>query len=354
MKKIILVLPTLNQGGAERVMSELANEWANNGHQIVIVLLTKSTLFYKLDSKIELVNLGFDIDENKIVKFFDSFNLLFKLRKYIKRNNPDFVLSFMDKYNIFTLIATSFLNVNIFVSDRNNPKGVIPKKIELLKKLFYNNAKGIVAQTSLAKEILSNKTHHNNIRVIPNPIKNISNNSDIEKEKIILNVGRLVFEKGQHYLIEMMTHFKHEKWKLVILGDGPLREKLQSQIDELDLNDKVILMGSVKNVDEWLNKSSIFAFSSISEGFPNALIEAMVSGLACVSFDCDAGPRDVLQNNINGFLIPLHDINLFKNAVQKLIENDNLRNKIGLEAYKVSDRLNIKKIAQEYLDFCLS
>ena len=88
-----------------------------------------------------------------------------------------------------------------------------------------------------------NKTNHDNIRVIPNPVRNIDNTLKIKKEKIILNVGRLVPEKGQHCLIEMMAHLKNDEWKLIILGDGPLREKLQLQIDKLDLNNKVILMG---------------------------------------------------------------------------------------------------------------
>lgn len=354
MKKIILVLPTLSQGGAERVMSELANEWASNGHNVLLVLLVKSPRFYKLDSKVELIDLAFDNEGNKFVKFIDSIKLLIRLRNLIKCKNPDFVLSFMDKYNVLTLIASFFLNVNIFVSDRNNPKEIIPKEIELLRKLLYRNAKGIIAQTSLAKEILFCKTNNSNIKVIPNPIKNFSSISNFKKEKIILNVGRLVPEKGQHYLIEVMAHLKLDKWKLIILGDGPLREELQKQIDDLNLNENVFLMGSVKNVDEWLRRSSIFAFTSISEGFPNALIEAMVAGLACVSFDCDAGPRDVLQDNINGYLIPLYDITAFKDVVQKLMGDDFLRNKIGLEARKVAESLSTKKIAQEYLNFCVT
>ena len=319
-----------------------------------MILLVKINIFYKLDSKVELVNLGIDIDNtNRIRRVIDSFRTLLTLRKFIRVYNPDFVLSFIEKYNIFTLFAAAFLNVNTFVSDRNNPKIIIPKKMELLKKLFYNNAKGIIAQTSLSKEILYNKTNHDNIRVIPNPVRNIDNTLKIKKEKIILNVGRLVPEKGQHCLIEMMAHLKNDEWKLIILGDGPLREKLQLQIDKLDLNNKVILMGSVSNVDEWYIKSSIFAFSSVSEGFPNALVEAMVSGLPSVSFDCDAGPRDILLNSINGFLIPLYDVDMFKTVLQKLMDNVDLRNEIGLEACKVSDRLNIRKVAQEYLDFCL-
>ncbi|MEO8515907.1 MAG: glycosyltransferase family 4 protein [Flavobacterium sp.] len=352
-KRIVLVMPTLMQGGAERVMSELANEWTNNGHQVKIILLVKSTVFYTLNSKVELVSLNFDNDNTHIItRSVRSLTVLFQLRKQIKSSKPDFVMSFMDKYNVITIVSSFFLKVNVFISDRANPYEIIPKPVEIARKMLYRFAKGIIAQTSLAKEVLFAKTKNKNIMVIPNPINGFSVTAQSNKENIILNVGRLVREKGQHYLIEMMASLQSDNWKLVILGDGPLRETLQNQIDKLNLNGKVFLEGTVSNVDEWLSKSSIFAFSSISEGFPNALVEAMASGLPSVSFDCDAGPRDIIDNNKNGILIPLGDTESFTKAVQNLIDDSNSRKEIGIEAAKISEVLNIKSIAEKYLQFC--
>jgi GalNAc-alpha-(1->4)-GalNAc-alpha-(1->3)-diNAcBac-PP-undecaprenol alpha-1,4-N-acetyl-D-galactosaminyltransferase len=354
MKKIILVIPTLSQGGAERVMSELANEWACKGHIVKVILLAESDLFYILNPKIELINFGFVLHQRNIFfKILNQIIVAYKLRKQIKNSNSDFILSFMAKYNLFLLIVTAFIKVNLFISDRDNPKAATPRLIEIGRSLFYKYSKGIIAQTHLAKEILHTKTKNNNIRVIPNPIKEILVDSEIPKEKIILNVGRLVPEKGQHYLIEMMAKITQNDWKLIILGDGPLRVKLQNQINNLNLNNRVILEGVVDNVDEWLNKSSLFALSSVSEGFPNALLEAMQSGLACVSFDCDTGPRDIIVNGDNGYLVPLKDVDLFAQTIQKLIENIELRNQIGTNAKKISKNLNIGNVAQQYLNFCL-
>ena len=125
------------------------------------------------------------------------------------------------------------------------------------------------------------------------------------------------------------------------------------QITQLKIQDKVELLGSVKNVDSWLAKSSIFAFPSISEGFPNALAEAMISGIACVSFDCKTGPSDLIINEVNGFLIKVGDVHNFTLKIQKLIDNAELNEKISMEARKISDQLNSKTISQIYFEFCI-
>lgn len=349
MKKIILVIPTLQQGGAERVITELANEWARLGHLVNLVTLIKSDVFYDLHPNVNLIQLGFD---NQTKKILDFFKLLLNLRKQIKEFHPDFVLSFLDRYNILTLVATRFLDIDVFVSDRANPYEYVPKPVVIGRFLFYRFAKGIIAQTSLAKDFLTKKLKHSNIQVIPNPVKTIHRSENLVRENIILNVGRLVREKGQSYLVDMMSKINDEDWKLVILGDGPLRESLEKQIVDLGVQDRVILQGTVTNVEEWLHKSSIFAFSSVSEGFPNALVEAMAAGLPCVSFDCDAGPRDIIDNGVNAFLIPLGDVDAFSKVVQNCINDKELRERISSQALKIGELLNVNSVAAKYLDFC--
>lgn len=347
---LVLIIPTLKQGGAERVMSELANEFVNQGHLVHLILLTQSNDFYNVNTNVRIHRLEFQ-NKNKIPKIFLEVSIFYKLRKLLKNINPDATLSFMDKYNILTLAASRGLNLKVFVSDRSNPNKIIPQHILIGKKIFYRHATGIVAQTSLAKEILEILTKNKNIKVISNPVKEVLINPNITKENIIFNVGRLIPQKGQKYLIAAFNKISHSNWKLVILGDGPLRNDLKNQVKELGIEDQVLMPGSVIDVDSWYSKASIFAFSSISEGFPNALLEAMASGLPCVSFDCDAGPRDIIDHGRNGFVVKLRDVDGLTAILNDLINNEDLRKKIGQNAIAVRDTFEIKKIGKEYLDF---
>jgi glycosyltransferase involved in cell wall biosynthesis len=349
--KIILVIPTLTQGGAERVMSELMNIWSKKGHDVHLVLLSKSEKFYKPLSKVNVHELVFNYT-NRLNKIYGELRVFFKLRKIIKSQKPTFVLSFMTKYNILTILATLFLPTKIFISDRNNPKTKVPFLISILRKLTYKYADGIISQTSLSIKIMEKETGNKNIAVIPNPVKNVKMFPDIQRENIVLNIGRLIEEKGQKYLVQAFENIEDKEWKLIILGDGPLREELETQINFLGLKERVLMPGTVEDVDIWLAKASIFAFTSISEGFPNVLAEAMAAGLPCVSFDCNTGPREIIQDTKNGFLVPVGDVIKFSSQINLLISEPAVREKLSLEAKKITASLNKHKIADIYLDFC--
>ncbi|WKU19012.1 glycosyltransferase [Advenella alkanexedens] len=348
---ILFVIPTLQQGGAERVMSELANEFVNQqGITVHLVLLADSKDFYQINKKVIVHRLGFK-NTGKIRKLKSEISTFFKLRNLLKKQKPTAVLSFMEKYNVFTLLASSFLGLKIFVSDRSNPRTLPPFHIYLLRKFTYKNAAGVIAQTSLAKEQLWKQTKNNNIKIIPNPLRNVILFPEVPKEKLIINVGRLVPEKGQKYLLEAFSLLNAPEWKLVILGDGPLLQSLIFQAKKLNILDRLIMPGAVKNVDEWLARSSIFAFSSISEGFPNALIEAMAAGLPCVSFDCDAGPRDIIENGRNGFLVPNADAILLAKKLDEIINNPGIGDHASNIAVNVRTLFSKNKISKDVFNF---
>lgn len=350
--KIFLVIPTLKQGGAERVMSELANQFVQKEDlEVHLVLLAKSNDFYKVNANVKIHRLGFE-NKGKLNKVFSELKTFISLRNLLKTHKPDAVLSFMEKYNSFTILASAFLGLRIFVSDRSNPLKKIPKSTEFLRKLTYKYATGIIAQTQFAKDVLAAKTKNKNIRVISNPVKEIQNYPDIAKEKLILNVGRLVPEKGQKYLIEAFSQIDGNKnWKVVILGDGPLRIELEEQVKALDLDEQVKFLGAVNNVDEWLAKASIFVFPSISEGFPNALAEAMSAGLPCVSFDCDAGPSDLIENDVNGYLVEVGKVDELTQSIKRLMDDKAKRKSFGQNAIKIKNKLLSSSISDEYLRF---
>lgn len=350
--KIFLVIPTLSQGGAERVISELANDFSKKGIDVHLILLAKAEDFYTIDSNITVHRLGF-INTGRLQKIFSEFNVFIKLRRLLKEHKPDVVLSFMDKYNIFTILASRFLKLHVFVSDRSNPKLNLPPLLYVLKKITYRYATGIVSQTILSKKIITEFTGNKNVHVIPNPVKKVQLFPEIQREKIILNVGRLVPEKGQAYLLQAFAQLDVSDWKLVILGDGPLRENLEKQIIELGLDDNVLMPGAVNDVDRWLAEASVFVFSSVSEGFPNALVEAMAAGLPCVSFDCEAGPRDIIEHGVNGFLVEEGNIDELVEKIVLLINNITLADMLGSNAKFVRDKYNIDSIGSDYLKFLL-
>ncbi|MEX0596397.1 MAG: glycosyltransferase, partial [Candidatus Paceibacterota bacterium] len=268
-ERIALVIPTMKSGGAERVLSELANQWANQNIDVHLILLANTEKFYQVDSKITIHQLGFKNIGGKGRKFISEIKTFCQLRQLLKELSPNAVLSFMTKYNVFTIMASVGLKLNLFVSDRSNPYKKLPLIISQLRKYLYPVTTGIIAQTEEAKKVLRKLTGHKNIHVIPNPVRDVKVFPDVQREKIIVNMGRMVPEKGQKYLLEAFSLIKNHDWKLVILGDGPLSKKLEKQIQELRISENVFLPGLVNNVDEWLAKSSIFVFSSVSEGFPN-------------------------------------------------------------------------------------
>lgn len=346
-----LIIPTLVQGGAERVMSELANELSRRSYAVTVVLLAKSNIFYQLNDDVRLINLGFE-NRNRLQRSFSQIVTFRKLRKLFKAERPDFTLSFMVKYNILTILASRFLGLKVFVSDRSNPKRVLSRWKEYLRCLTYPWATGVIAQTELAKSVMTSRINNlQNIRVIYNPVKVLNNSPENRRDDIILNVGRLVPEKGQEYLIKAFANLSESHWKLYILGDGELRQDLIALIDELGVGSKVFLPGAVTNVDHWLFRASIFAFPSISEGFPNALIEAMSAGLPCVSFDCDAGPREIIDHGINGFLIPVAAVDSLTQTLNKMIVETELRERIGEKASHVKEKYGLPSIVDQYLDF---
>ena len=219
---------------------------------------------------------------------------------------------------------------------------------------MYKKASGIIAQTNKAFEVTIKKFPHSNIKVIGNPI-NLTKYQSVKSENVILSVGRLISTKNHDRLIDIFSKLNATNWKLIIVGGDAIKEnnyeKLKSIIKEKKLENKVLLLGNQKNVIQYYLSSKIFAFSSSVEGFPNVIGEALSSGLPVVSYDCVAGPSEMINNGENGFLVPLFDDNLFQQKLQLLINNEELRLKMGVNARKNITMFSNESIGQQYLNF---
>ncbi|QCX39144.1 glycosyltransferase family 4 protein [Aureibaculum algae] len=349
--KIVLVTPLLDLGGGQRYITSLANRWSSQGYVVNIIVLRKGKSFYPINSEVVVTELNLT-GEGGIKKAFSALRTLLKLRKKIQSINPFFVLSILSSTNILTILATRYLKTRVIVEDVMSPLRPRSKVENQCRKFFYKKADGIIALTDIAKGIIQDETGCKNIITIPNPVFDLKINESIKKEKIVLNVGRLNCAKGQKYFIEACKKINRPDWKFVILGDGELRKELEQQINNLDIHNLVTLNGVEKDVGKWLSKSTIFAFPSVSECFPIALLEGMAAGLPCVSFDCLTGPSELIEDGENGFLVPVGDVDQFSKKIVQLMNDENLRNKFSIKAKEIQQKFSIDKISNEILEFC--
>ena len=353
-----MLAPSLQMGGIERAMSTLANYFVNKGYDVHFVTLLPLTPFFILDDRIHFYSpdLVFRRSGMSIVEYINFYFKLFSLngylRKTVKSIAPDTILDFCEGFP-FVLFSLARLKIPIYSSKRTAPGFKPPFAIRTIRNLifFFKKPDGVIMQTSTAME-QREWFWGNNIKIIPNPARNIIN-SDLKKKNWIVAVGRLHKEKGYDRLMKAFADINAPDWKLVIAGNGTHANYFHNLSKELKISEKVIFRGKVENVDELLSESKIFALTSYREGFPYALIEAMVAGLPCVAFDIIAGPRDIIQDGINGYLIKNGDIKSFSEKIQYIIDNPNESERLSVNAKKVKERYSIDKIGDMYLDFIL-
>ncbi len=349
-KKIALVIPTQEIGGMESAMAKLANEFALlDLIEVYLIKLTKGFNNFALDPKIIIIEPIFDYKKNNST--WGRLKTLQYLHDKLLRLKPDGILSFGDRYNSIAIIAALGTKVPVYVSNRMNPNLSNGFFIDALNKISYKFADGIIAQTKLAALIFKLRYANNNIKVIPNPIIEQPLYDFKKRENIILNVGRFGDQKNQHLLIDYFLELDAPNWKLVFVGDGPKLKEVKKIAENSSRKNQILFEGSIVEVKKYYEKSKIFAFTSTSEGFPNALGEAMASGLACVSFDCVSGPSDLIDSNINGYLIETLNKKDYVNTLQQLINSDYLVENVGLKAREKVKEFDSKIIALEYLNF---
>lgn len=356
IKKVCFVIHSLQAGGMERVMSELVNYFAaTKKYQVHLVLYgIKREVFYEIQKDIIIHKPNFEFDNSK--RILSTIKTISFLRKKIKEINPISVLSFGERWNNLVLLSLYGSKIPVYVSDRAQPDKPLGFKDDFLRKILYPKAKGIIAQTSKAKDIFSTFYKHNNFKIIGNPIRPIESKI-IEKENVILMVGRYIESKQQDILIKIFAKLNAPNWKLVLLGYDHLKQENQQKwhqlAKELNVADRVVFTGKQSNVEDYYNKSKIFAFTSKSEGFPNVIGEAMLAGLPVVAFDCIAGPSDLINDSQNGFLIPLTLENKFADKLQYLIDNQSIREEFGEKAKKNMAQFELNYICKKYEDFII-
>lgn len=360
-KRICLIAPSLQMGGLERAMSTLANYFVSRGHDVFFVTIFALPPFFILDERIKLSIPPYPFNRQRgkyefvsyYIKIFSPFGGY--LRRTIRQIQPDVIMSFGDVIPQISLISLLGLKIPFYLSNRSSPNIIYSRHFIWFRRLgyFLHRPSGVIAQTSSAAERKRNILGKNvNIQIIPNPVHQITM-YDTEKQNWIVSVGRLHHEKGFCRLIEAFSMVNAPDWKLVLAGTGKHEKDIKAKALELRIVDRVIFPGNVENVDKLLCESKIFVLPSFGEGFPNALCEGMAAGLPCISFNIVAGPRDIIKDGINGFLIPDGDLKAMAQKIQYLVDNEAERNRIGSNAKNIVDQFSIEKIGKQYLDFIL-
>ena len=352
-KTICIVAPSLQGGGIERALSTLSSHFVKRGHKVVYIACRAGKHFYELNPQVIFREPSFVYTASSRFKLLNYYKIIRFVRKQLKEFKPDTILSFGDIINPLALLANRGLKFPIYISDRISPKQYLGRFKNFMKQITYRKATGIIAQSSFAadykRQVFGNDI---NLQIIPNLLRKIDGFDNVEKKNQVIGVGRLSQEKGFDRLIEAFAKIKgHDEWILVLVGDGPVRGQLEEQAKALGIENRVEFPGMRKDVDHLLAESKIYVIPSRCEGFPNALCEAMASPLPCIAFDSIAA--DLIENHVNGVVVPDGDIQGLADEMKVLIEDEGLRAKYAANAIHIRERLGTEKIGDEFLEFIL-
>lgn len=361
--RIFITTPSMNiAGGIERVVSIQVNYWACQCKYEVYIITTDNEnedSFYPLASNVRIINI--EKPSHSYLKFEKFRYYKSAYRTLMNKYSPDIVFSTMHGIDVYFLpiVCKGIPIVAINHICMCHRRGDFSLHTNVLSKLRYkvlkHQLKKYSAIVALSRtDAIYLKTINSNTYYIPNPIIPVSSSEREAKprKKQIVCVGRLDYLKGQDRLIGIWNRIfmKYPAWKLVFVGDGNSREKLQNLVQEKGLKDSVQFLGIRNDVFDILSESSIFAFTSRVESFGMAILEAFENELPVVCYDCENGPRDLVFSYFNGFLIKENDEIDFSDKVSLLIENEELRHQLAIAGKSFSDRFSVNKVMSMYDD----
>jgi glycosyltransferase involved in cell wall biosynthesis len=357
-KKIALLIPNLGGGGAERLVVDFANELADLNYRVDLVVVNAHGVYKsQVSSKVNLIDL-----KAKRVLF-----AIFKLRSYFKHQKPDVIYSALFHMNLAALMANFLLlsNTKIIVSIHNtlsillkNINSIMAKIFIFLMRFFYPRAFEIIAVSKgVADDLKKIIPKCDNIVVIYNAAiskekldKSLENFDHVwitaKNYPVILTIGRLTAQKNYSMLLHSFAKLKSNlPAKLIILGEGELRSKLQQEICQLNLAEDVDMPGFVNNPYPYLKNCDLFVLTSNYEGFGIVLVEALALGTKVAATDCMSGPREILCDGKYGELVKVGDVDGMAYAMEKslrstpvVVDSDHLQ------------KFSIEKFVQQHLD----
>ncbi|MFZ1752681.1 MAG: glycosyltransferase family 4 protein [Caldilineaceae bacterium] len=361
--RLTLTIGSLGPGGAEHVLSLMANDWAAKEIDITLITMDDAIRkpFFPLDERITLVPLGISISAsftpaNIFVQLWKNIDALRRLRNTLHISRPDCVISFIEKMNVLTLLASKGLGIPIIVAERTNPRMYPNSRVwSILRRITYPWAKYVVVQTNGVQMAYPVGIRKRSI-VIPNPVPAPSAYQPEERlddpllPATIVSIGRLEFAKGHDLLIRAFASiaYQYPDWRIEIWGEGVARQELEELIRKLKLENRVFLPGLTRDSSAVLRNAKLFVLPSRYEGFPNVLCEAMAHGLPVISYACDYGPSEIIQHSVDGILVPPEDISGLADAMRQLIESPQERRRLANAATHLPQRFHFDDILAQW------
>jgi len=336
-------------GGVERVISNLANKFIenrNNNVKIVSCFKENESPFYDLDEKIQVVYLSerkFSLKNFK-KRFISYYYLIRTIKEYMSNNEDDFVIGTLTNVNVLLGIFSNRSNARI-IANEHSQYNAHNFFIRMLRKSVYKALDYTVVLNTADFEKFQSFLG-DRVKLIPNPLTFSPDGQINTKEKIFFSAGRLHPVKGFKYLIEAFSKANKvfPKWKLIIAGDGEEKDTLEKLIKDKNLQNNIQIIGFQKDISKYFRMASVFCSTSKQECFPMVLLEAMSFGLPVISFNVPSGPRDIICNNEDGFLIEPFSIDDYSKKMINLMRDNVLRKKMGLAAMKNIERYSIDEI----------
>jgi len=341
LKILFIVNNVQGKGGVERVLKDLANSLSfNYDYKIKIYSILSDGYIedlYTYDKKIEIIHLN----KKKVI----DQSLFFTLKKELMKNDHDYIVSCSTVITALAFLANIFNgNKSKIISWEHSQFNNISTSKKFLRHMIYPFIYRVISQTQYDSQYYLKKLCK--AQAIPNPLGIEINETSHLKNKKCIAIGRLEKEKGFDTLIKIVRNNKEkfDGWEINIFGEGSLKESLNALIQESELEKIVSIHDFKNNISDEIVDSSILISTSITESFSMVLVEAMACGVPVISFDCPSGPREIIDDNKNGFLIKnFNEVN-YMDKLQILMDSESLRKEFGENGKSKALNFDIKKI----------